>query len=158
MHNKEIQDHLLGEIKETDNSVRALYKAWKNESKLAQRQMLGIVIPSTLVSVDAVKKNSARQKAEKYVIVIIVDIPMGSVSIQHLENCAIDVVRKTTLRKNVDPVRDLTPSQDVTQEGQIGPKEKVVNTSAVYLKFARKTCEDNSVNDLVDQVQSLFYN
>ena len=29
MHNKEIQDHLLGEIKETDNSIRALYEARK---------------------------------------------------------------------------------------------------------------------------------
>ena len=38
--NKEIQEHLLGEIKETDNSVRALYEARMTESKLAQRQML----------------------------------------------------------------------------------------------------------------------
>ena len=52
--NKEIQDHLLGEIKETDNSVRALYEARKIESKLAQRQMLGIV-NSGMVSVDAIK-------------------------------------------------------------------------------------------------------
>ena len=56
IHNKEIQDHLLGEIKETDNSVRALYEARKVKSKLAQRQMLGIVNPSTLVSVEAIKK------------------------------------------------------------------------------------------------------
>ena len=55
IYNKEIQDYLLGEIKETDNSVRALYKARKIESKLAQRQMLGIVNPS-LVSVEAIKK------------------------------------------------------------------------------------------------------
>ena len=40
IHNKEIQDNLLGEIKETDNSVRALYEVWKVELKLAQRQML----------------------------------------------------------------------------------------------------------------------
>ena len=42
IENKEIQDHLLGEIKETDNSVRALYVARKSESKLAQRKVLGI--------------------------------------------------------------------------------------------------------------------
>ena len=29
IYNKEIQDHLLGEIKETDNSVRSLYEARK---------------------------------------------------------------------------------------------------------------------------------
>ena len=31
IHNKEIQDHLLGKIKLTDNSVRALYEARKIE-------------------------------------------------------------------------------------------------------------------------------
>ena len=57
IHNKEIQDHLLGEIKETDNSVRALYEARKIESKLAQRKMLGIANPG-LVSVDKLRKKS----------------------------------------------------------------------------------------------------
>ena len=41
---------------------------------------------------------------------------------------ATDVVGKTTLRRNsdkgqADPVRDLSLRQDVTHEGQIGPKE-----------------------------------
>ena len=31
IYNKEIQGHLLGEIKETDNSVRSLYEARKIE-------------------------------------------------------------------------------------------------------------------------------
>ena len=35
IYNKDIQDHLLGEIKETDNSVKSLYEARKIESKLA---------------------------------------------------------------------------------------------------------------------------
>ena len=60
IHNKEIQDHLLGEIKETDNSVRVLYEARKIESKLAQKQMLGIVNPG-LVSVNEIKNESTRQ-------------------------------------------------------------------------------------------------
>ena len=60
IHNKEIQDHLLGEIKVTDNSVRALYEARKIESKLAQRQMLGIVNPG-LVSVDEIRNKSTKQ-------------------------------------------------------------------------------------------------
>ena len=50
VYNKEIQDHLLGEIKETDNSVKSLYEARKIESKLAQTKMLGIDNPG-LVSV-----------------------------------------------------------------------------------------------------------
>ena len=61
--NKEIQDHLLGEIKETDNSVRALYEARKIESKLAQRKMLGITIPD-LVSVDELRNKSTNFKGK----------------------------------------------------------------------------------------------
>ena len=55
LYNKEIQDHLLGEICETDNSVKALYEARKIESKLAQRKLLGIVTPAAL-SVEAIKR------------------------------------------------------------------------------------------------------
>ena len=44
-----------GEISESDNSVKALYEARKIKSKLAQRKMLGIVTPSAL-SVEAVRK------------------------------------------------------------------------------------------------------
>ena len=58
IYNKEIQDHLLGEIKETDNSVRALYEARKIKSKLAQRKMLGIANPN-LVSVDELKRSTS---------------------------------------------------------------------------------------------------
>ena len=48
IYNKEIQVHLLGEINETDNSVKSLYEARKIESKLAQRKLLGIVTPTAL--------------------------------------------------------------------------------------------------------------
>ena len=60
IHNKHIQDHVLGEIKETDNSVRALYEMRRIELKLQQRQMLGIGNPG-LVSVDAIKNRSTRK-------------------------------------------------------------------------------------------------
>ena len=56
LFNKEIQDHLLGEISETDNSVKALYEARKIESKLAQRKMLEIVTPAA-ISVEAIHRN-----------------------------------------------------------------------------------------------------
>ena len=62
LHNKEIQDHLLGEISEMDNSVKALYEARKIESKLAQRKMLGIVTPAAL-SVEAIHR-SFKSKAK----------------------------------------------------------------------------------------------
>ena len=61
IHNKEIQDHLPGEIKETDNSVQALYEARKIESKLAQRKILGIA-NSKLVSVEEIRNRSTRNK------------------------------------------------------------------------------------------------
>ena len=65
IHNKEIQYHLLGELSETDNSVRALYEARKTESKLEQRKLLGIVTPSAL-GMDAIKskKNRSSQNDE----------------------------------------------------------------------------------------------
>ena len=66
IHNKEIQDHLLGEISETDNSVKSLYEARKIESKLEQRKMLGIVSPDHLVDVNAVKKKVKFHKVCDY--------------------------------------------------------------------------------------------
>ena len=53
----------MGEINETDNSVRALYEARKIESKLAQRKMLGIANPN-LVSVDEIRNRSTRSKTD----------------------------------------------------------------------------------------------
>ena len=71
-YNKEIQDHLLGEISETDNSVKALYEVRKIESKLAQRKMLGIVTTAALSQlkqfIEASETNqSLNQKALKLI-------------------------------------------------------------------------------------------
>ena len=59
IYNKEIQDHLLGEISETDNSVKLLYEARKIESKLEQGKLLGIVTCDHLVDINAVKKGGS---------------------------------------------------------------------------------------------------
>ena len=64
LYNKEIQDHLLGEISETDNSVKALYEARKIESKLAQRKMLGIVTPAA-ISVEAIHRGFRNKSKSK---------------------------------------------------------------------------------------------
>ena len=58
---KEIQDHLLGEISKTDNSVKALYEARKIESKHEQHNLLGIVNPSSLTSIDAIKQKFSKE-------------------------------------------------------------------------------------------------
>ena len=106
IENKEIQDNLLGEISETENAVRALYEARKIESKLAQRKMLGIVNPSSLVSVDAVKKGKNSQFHST--VNFVVD-PTTKVSALPLENCVMLVVEKNTSKQNV------------LCKGQIGP-------------------------------------
>ena len=62
IHSKEIQDHLLGEISETGNSIKSLYGARKIKSKLEQRKMLGIVTPDCLVDINAVKKGRTTHK------------------------------------------------------------------------------------------------
>ena len=59
LHNCEIQDHLLGELSEMDNSAWALYEACKIESKLEQRKLLGIVT-SSVVGVDAGKQRNKK--------------------------------------------------------------------------------------------------
>ena len=62
---------------------------------------------------------------------------MGRVSVQHLESFVTDVVKKNTLRKNADPVRDLSLSQDGTQDenGQIGSMEENAHTDVMYMKL-----------------------
>ena len=131
IHNKEIQDHLLGEIKETDNSVRVLYEVQKVESKLAQRQMLGIVNPSNLVSVEAIRKRAnilITQTAN------FVDALMAKVNALPLEKLVTHVVVETILNLNALRLKG-DRAGPVTEKGQIGPG---VHTSAVYMKFARK--------------------
>ena len=66
LYNKEIQDHLLGEISELENSVKALYEARRIESKLAQRKMLGIVTPA-VISVEVIHRgfrNKSKSKSQ----------------------------------------------------------------------------------------------
>ena len=72
--------------------------------------------------------------------VIIVDVPMVRVSVQHSEECVTDVVRKITLRKSADPVVDqkaVDLSQDMAQEDLIGTKENA-HTDVICMKFVEK--------------------
>ena len=157
IHNKEIQDHLLGEIKETDNSVRALYEARKIELKLAQRQMLGIVNPN-VVSMDAVKIDMSY----KYMIVIIVDIPMERVSVQLMEKYATDVVRKTTLRRKCRQ-RSNRSSGGSKENCDSRRSDKTKRNRCMHMCNVHEIHDDchsdndNAVDNLTEQVQSLFY-
>ena len=121
IYDKEIQDHLFGEIKETDNSVRALYEARKIELKLAQRKMLGIANPN-LVSVDELKRSTSfRGKDTHKIECDKCGCSHGKRDCPAFGKNAISVVGKTTIAKCVDLVRDPTDfslSQGMTQESQ----------------------------------------
>ena len=134
IYNKEIQDHLLGEIKETDNSLKSLYVARKIESKLAQRQMLGIVNPS-LVSIKEIKNKASNMIMETQMMVIeTLKVTKSMITVngateevkeiaQHMAKNVINVVERTTSGLCVSP-RNL--SQNMTQEGQLGPREEIL--------------------------------
>ena len=126
--NKEIQDHLLGEISETDNSVRALYEAPKIESKLVQRKMLGIVNPSSLVSIDLSKR--ARILNFTQTVNFVVD-PTIKVSVLPLEKCVIVVVERTTSKQNVLRKSQIGP---MVQNSWIGPMEENVHIDVMCMK------------------------
>ena len=70
----------------------------------------------------------------KTVIIVDVATSEGKGIVQHLAKYMINAVVRTTLRQCVkaDPVRDQS------QVGQIGPRDKIVCTSVLCMKFARK--------------------
>ena len=152
VHNKEIQDHLLNEIKETDNSVRHFIRPEKlNQSWPKDRCW------ESLTQVWSVWMHSNPLK-KKYVTVSSVDVPMERVIVQLLAKNAIDAVVRTTLEKCVDLARDpASLSQDMTQGGQVGPhgngNGKCSHKCRVY---EVNECHDD-MEDLNEQVQSLFY-
>ena len=123
IYNKEIQDHLLGEIKEIDNSVKSLYEARKIESKLAPRKLLGIVTP-TAMSVEAINKDGFIEISKSQMCDYCgCSHRKGQAEIaQHLEKIVIDVMDGKNHFKNCveSPVIvDLSLSQSMTQEGQM---------------------------------------
>ena len=120
LYNKEIQDHLLGEISETDNSVKALYEARRIESKLAQRKMLGIVTPAA-ISVEAIHRGFRnKSKSRGFKMKQITQIVNSVASLMIKGNVlltvkfAIIVAVKIILNLNAN----LRP--DLTQTGQEG--------------------------------------
>ena len=93
---KEIQDHLLGEISETDNSVKSLYEARKIESKLEQRKLLGIVTPGHLVDINAIRHG----KSEFYSINFVASLVIKE-NVLLMVKLATSVVVRTTLKPNI---------------------------------------------------------
>ena len=160
--NKEIQDHLLGEIKETDNSQsEPCMRPEKYESKLAQRKLLSIVAPSA-VSVEVNQKKgkisySLLQTAN------FVDALMIKANALPMEKHVIHAVVRTTLNPNVrlgqegPVIVDLSLSQGMTQGGQIGPMEKNRCSQRCNVHEIEECHDESSMEDLNEQVQCLFY-
>ena len=122
MYNKEIQDHLLGGISECDNSMKALYVARKIESKHEQCKLLGIVNPSSLTSIDAIKQKFPGKEN----IVIFVDAATREASriAQLLVKLVTNVVERTTLKMYAN-LASLDLREDQTEIGHTGPRVNV---------------------------------
>ena len=151
IYNKEIQDHLLGEIKETDNSVRALYEARKIESKLAQRKMVGIANPG-LVSVDEIR--SAKFKGKSHYT----DCKFCGHSHNKGECPAFSKTCNNCGGKNhfESKCRSKRGSSksDSKHDSRKRPNGARKNKCCVH---ETNEDEDSSMEDLNEQVQSLFY-
>ena len=150
IHNKEIQDHLLAEIKETDNSVRALYEARKIESKLAQRQMLAI-INLGLVSVDEIKNKSTRQVCD-------------------CDHCGCSHAKRDCPaygkecyqcggKNHFGKICRSSKGSNKSESRHDSRKPSKANGKCSHKCRVHETneCQDD-MNDLEEQVQSLFYN
>ena len=169
LYNKEIQDHLLGEISETDNSVKALYEARRIESKLAQRKMLGIVTPAAL-SVEAIHRSFRNKTHSK-----------GFRSQKDYTDCkfcgkshdkgkcpAYGKVCNNCGRKNHFESKCQSKSKSNSDRprgsksfhkcGKCGHKKvDCVEYSQEELGESESDSESKGMKDLTEQVQSLFY-
>ena len=161
VYNREIQDNLLGEISETDNSVKALYKARKIESKHEQCKLLGIVNLNSLTTIDAIKCTFSREGQ-------LCDFS-GRNHKRGKQNCP-------AFGKNCDKCGGKNYFKNVCKYEKSGSSRRCGSdrdrSSRTKAKCTHRCdvhevdCCDNSpknstesteVDDLADQVQSLFY-
>ena len=165
LYNKEIQDHLLGDISETDNSVKALYEARRIESKLAQRKMLGIVAPATL-SVEAIhrsfkskSKSHSRDTHTDYT-----DCKFCGKSHDKGKCPAYGKVCNNCGRKNHFELRCTSKSNsDRPKKSKFSRKcGKCGHKKVDCIEYSQEESDEsdsdsNGMKDLTEQVQSLFY-
>ena len=150
IENKEIQDNLLGEISESDNSVKALYEAIKIESKLAQRKLLGIVTPSALY-VEAVKKGKISQFYSDY--------KFCGRSHNKDECPAFGKLCNACGGKNHFKAK-CTQTQKRSDRTNGRKRSNRTNGKCAHrcdVHEIEECQDDSSIEDLMDQVQSLFY-
>ena len=147
LHNKEIQDRLLGELSGTDNSIRALYEARKIKSKLEQQKMLGTVTPNySLVGMDAIRKNRFSHEKCDF---------CGWHHKKGKQHCL------AFGKKNCDKCGGKIHSKAMCRSSK-GLRKRSDRTKKCMhrcdIDEVNECCDDNTmVKDLTDQVQSLFY-
>ena len=167
--NKEIQDHLLGEIFEMDNSVKALYEARKIESKLAQRKMLGIITPAAL-SVEAIHrsfKNKSKSRSQSNAHTDYTDCKFCGKSHDKGKCPAYGKVCNNCGRKNhfeskcQSSSKSKSNSERKTKSFQKCGKcdhKKVDCVEYSQEESDESDSDSNGMKDLTEQIQSLFYN
>ena len=176
LYNKEIQDHLLGAISETDNSVKALYEARKIESKLAQRKMLGIVTLAAL-SIEAIHrsfKNKSKSRSQSKTHTDYTDCKFCGKSHDKGKCPAYGKVCNNCGRKNhfESKCRSSRGSNSDRPRGSKSshkcgfydhncyrPCHKKVDCIEYSQEESGESDSDSKgIHDLTDQVRSLFYN
>ena len=167
LFNKEIQDHLLGEISETDNSVKALYEARKIESKLAQRKMLGIVTPAA-ISVEAIHRgfrNKSKSKSRGFKAETdYTDCKFCGKAHDKGQCPAYGKVCNNCGRKNNFESKCQSKAKSDRQKdsksskcGKCGHNKKVDCIEYSQEESGESDSDSNGIKDLTDQVHSLFY-
>ena len=154
-----MQDHLLGEISETDNSVKVLYEARKIESKHEQCKLLGIVTPNALTSIDAINWEKSAQKLSRGDF-------CGQNHRRGKQNCP-------AFGKTCDKCGGKNHFKTICKSEQLGSRKGSDRSHRTKGKCTHKcdihdvecchdssgNCSDNdaAMEDLAGQVQSLFY-
>ena len=145
---------MLGEIKETNTSVRALYEARKIESKLAQRKMLGITNPN-LVSVDELRKKSTSFRGKDTH-----KIDCDKCGCSHgKRDCHAfgKECHKCGRKKHFSKMCKSSQGFDKSESKHDSRKPRQANGKCTKCRVHEINECQNDMEDLSEQVQSLFY-
>ena len=149
---KEIQDHLLGEIKADDSSEKCLLESRKIESKIEQRKLLGI---KTAMTYDAIHSHRGRDKSRN-------KSSSRGRSGSNIRNCK--YCGKSHNRGNCPAFGKKCQKcgrenhfKAVCRSGNDGKRDSKLRYKGRKGKKFHEVNEDGVMDDLTEQVQSLFY-
>ena len=151
---KEIQDHLLGEIKAEDPSEKCLLEARKIESKIEQRKLLGIKTAMTYDSIQHRGRGKYCSKSQNR--------GRSSSNIKNCKYCgkshnkgSCPVFGKRCQKCGKDNhLKAMCKSGSNEGKRDLKPRQK----KGKGKRFHKVNEDDGVMDDLTEQVQSLFYN